>query len=823
MSAVRFEVTSQRLMRGCAGDLDEKTALVDLDVDGHAPFAAALEDRFRQRAAALCPEPGLLGARETDWPTAFLASTSLSGDDHPGRLGRWVVALAVAIQQWANDAVWQGSVLGVEHGRLRLAVGYQRADLFTEAFAVATRLVQGWLEQAESSGSLDDFSLDNFFDGRWPDFRDGGLVRQTQRFMRAAFQRGLPSDVLPSFIQIGWGAAAERFDVTYTGRTGWIAGAMVGNAYKTNRTLADALVPVPPIWWATDADSARAGAEELGWPVTVKAVAHGSGFGPVTGVADLAALNEAVTDATAAEVGSFLIERQTPGSRHRVLVAGDRVLAAVRDPAADDDAPRDVLAEMHPDNINLAQRAARVIGLDLAAVEISSPDIARSWREVGGVVADVRARPDLEPYRVAAPGRDLEGEIFDHLGLGRSARIPTAAITGTNGKTTTTAMLHRIWSTAGRLTGMCTTEHVVIGDDIVVIDNLSGHPGARMILNDPGVQAAVFEMPRKGLIYFGHPCDRYDVGALLNVQDDHLGVDGIDTLQQMAELKAEILTRARDAVVVNADDPLCVAMLAHAGTDRHVLVAHGSDNPVVAEHRRNGGEAAFIDVRDGRRSIVLATGESADVLMALDDVPATGHGLLRFNETNAMFAAAIAWAQGLDRQVIRAGLGGFHNSRDDDLGRYNFIDGLPFQLVLDFAHNPDGVREICAIAAELPVSGRRLLCSLNIGSRHPQHVDRVAPAIAETFDDVIVGCDLREVAQQPEYAGDDPAHTMLARSARLLEGCGLNPDRIMTQADPIEALRAGLLRAQPGDLLVVLAEPYQALPVIDEFRRAAGG
>lgn len=818
MSAVRFEVTSQRLMRGCAGDLNEKTALVDLDVDGHVPHDAAAEQRFRQRAAVLCPEPGLLGARESDWPTAFLTDTSLLVDDHAGWLGRWVVALTVAIQQWANDAVWSGSVLVVEPGQLRLAVGYQRADLFNGAFGVATRLVQGWLAQPESSESLD-----NLFDGRWADFADGGLVRQTQRLMRAAFDRGIPSDVLPSFIQIGWGAAAERFDVTYTGHTSWIAGALSGNAYKTNRTLADALVPVPRIWWATDAESARAGAEELGWPVTVKAVTHGSEFGPVTGIADPAALNQAVTEATAADIGDLLIEKQPPGALHRVLVARNRVLAAVRYPSAAHGTPRDVSADIHPDNVDLALRAARVIGLDLAAVELSSPDITHSWREVGGAVNDVRARPDLDPYRLAGVGRDLEGEIFDCLGLGRSARIPTAAITGTNGKTTTTAMLHRIWSTAGRLTGMCTTEHVVIGDDIVVIDNLSGHPGARMILNDPGVQAAAFEMPRKGLIYFGHPCDRYDVGALLNVQDDHIGVDGIETLQQMAELKAEVLTRARHAAVVNADDPLCVAMLTRAGTDRHILVSGSPDNPVVAGHRRSGGEAAYIDVRDGRRCIVLATGDGDEVLMALNDVPATRNGLLRFNETNAMFAAAIAWAQGLDRQVIRAGLGSFNNSRDDDLGRYNFIEDLPFQLLLDFAHNPDGVREICAITAALPVSGRRLLCSLNVGSRHPRHVDRLAPAIADTFDDIVFGCDPREVARQPEYAGEDPAHTMLARSARLLEGCGVPPDRITTQPDPAEAIRAALRRAQPGDLVVVLAEPYQALPVIDEFRRVPGG
>lgn len=477
----------------------------------------------------------------------------------------------------------------------------------------------------------------------------------------------------------------------------------------------------------------------------------------------------------------------------------------------------DVTSAVHPDNRALAERAARIVGLDIAGIDFLCPDISRSWREVGGAICEVNAQPGFRPHWIADPGRDINGEILDILFAGRATRIPTAAITGTNGKTTTAMMLHHIWTAAGKLTGVCTTSMLRIGDEIVSTANLSGHPGARMILNDPGVQAGVFEMPRKGLIVFGHPCDRYDVAALLNVADDHIGQYGIDTLEQMAELKAEVLERATQAVVVNADDHLCLSMRSRAGTDRHILVTADPANPAVGEHRARGGEAVFIDARAGMRWIVLATGADDRALMPVDEIPATLGGLLRFNETNAMFATALAWAQGVDIGVIRRALSTFTNSAEQNPGRYNVIEDLPFRVLLDYAHNPDGVGEICAVASALPVSGRRVICSLTIGNRHPSHVVALAPVLAETFDEIVLGCDPHRIRGCADYAGDDPTATMLSATRQLLLDAGAAAERITTEADPATAITRALRMAAPGDLVVVLAEPGEALPVIAGF------
>lgn len=881
MTDVQLRVEYRRFLRACAAGLAEKTALVELSVQGGA---AGADDRIRTAASSLCPGEPLFGIAEADWPDAFLVPGPADIDDEAlGRLGNWVVAVTVAIQRWGRDPVWRGRLLTAGHGRLRLAIPWHRPDFFDESLTAAIQLIPGWLCPGQ-----DGDQLGQIFAGRWPDIQAGGLGPNTLRFIEAGLRRGMPFDVLPSFVQIGWGTNAERVDLGVTGRTGWIAMGTAKNKHTANQTLALAGLPVPRAIAVRNVEQAQRAADELGWPVVIKPLDQDGAVGVVPGVSDSTRLRRAFAEADRVSPGNVLVEQHCAGDDYRLLVAGGRVLQAVRrisaevigdgvrtvgqlvdqvnaDPrrgtqrysllralvldakalellaeqgfGPDSVPPRgqsvqlsrtanisaggtaeDVTGSAHPDNIGLAERAARIIGLDIAGVDFLCPDISRSWREVGGAICEVNGQPGFRPHWLADPARDINGEILDILFEGRPARIPTAAITGTNGKTTTAEMLHRIWLAAGKRTGVCTTSVVRIGDQVVSTDNLSGQPGARMILNDPGVEAAVLEMPRKGLIYFGHPCDRYDVAALLNVQDDHLGVDGVDTTEQMAELKAEVLQRATEAIVVNAEDPLCLAMRARASTSRHILVARTPQIGAIASHRRDGGEAVYIDDRRGRRRIILATGRAEIELMAVDDVPATMNGLLPFNESNALFAAGLAWAQGIDTATIRRALSSFRNSVEQNPGRYNFIEGLPFGVLVDFAHNPDGVRGICALATALPVTGRRLLCSVNVGSRHPAHLEAVAPQLASTFDQFVLGCDPALVGGCPQYAGADPAAAMLTRWRELLLAQGVDPARITVAAERQVALRSALDNGRPGDLVVLLADHDEVRRVIGQWR-----
>lgn len=869
-------MAATRLLPGCSAGLAERTALVELTVRGDPDLRA--DERFRAAVPTLCPEEPLHGVAESDWPAAFLVARR-----HP--LGDWVVAWTVALQRWARDPVWRGRTVRWEPGRLLLAIPWRRQALFGDALDLAVRLIAQWSQPTVDPAEVQ--ALIRGFRAGLPTAQDGGLLPNTLRFVQAAVERDIPFDILPSWVQLGWGARAERIDSSFTGHTGVIATMNARNKFKASRTLADAGLPLPTGEVVDGFERAAEVAARLGWPVVVKPLDADQGTGVVPGIRDSGSLRRAVEAAARITPGSVVVERHVAGADHRLLVVRGRLLMAVRripggvtgdgvstvarlvdrvnaDPrrgagarsllrrlVIDDQAidclseqgltvnsvPQegrrialrrtanistggtavDVTADIHPDNRSLAERAARIVGLDIAGIDFICTDISRSWREVGGAICEVNAQPGFRPHWIADPDRDVNGEILDLVFDRRPSRIPTAAIAGTNGKSTTAAMLQHMWSTAGVRAGVCTTQAVRIGEETISTDNLSGLPGARMLLTDPIVEAAVIEMPRKGLIYFGHPCDRYDVAALLNVQDDHIGVDGVDTMQQMADLKAEVLDRATEAVVVNADDPLCLAARTGATAARHILFAGDPDNPALADHRGSGGDAVFIDRNGDTRWIVLASGATQIPLIAVSDIPATMDGLLRCNELNAMAAAALGWAQGIGIDHIRNALAGFSNSSVQNPGRFNLIDGLPFRVLLDYAHNPDGIAEVCALVAKLPVDGRRLLCTLTLGSRHRRHISAAAPHLADVFDDFVIGCDPERVVRSVDYAGPDPVSAMLSGVRDELMGNGVPAERIHLEADPRAAIRDVLRRGRPGDLVVVLAEPEDAFAVLGEF------
>ena len=478
----------------------------------------------------------------------------------------------------------------------------------------------------------------------------------------------------------------------------------------------------------------------------------------------------------------------------------------------------DATEQVHPDNRLVVERAARLIGLDIAGIDFLCPDLSRSWKEVGGAICEVNAQPGFRAHWLGNPARDINGEIIEWLFQGKSPRIPTAAITGTNGKSTTALMLHRIWMQMGRCAAVCTTQGVWIGKNRVTDRNLSGFPGARMILNDPTAEAAVLEMPRKGLLAFGHPCNEYDVAALLNVQDDHIGVDGVGSLEKMAELKGEILERARDAVVVNADDSQCLALLARTRASRRILVAHSKENLAIRRHLEEGGSAVFTAECLGARWLVLAEGLEQVPVMPLADIPATLGGRLTHNESNALFAAALAWALGIPAGIIAEGLKRFSNSAEDNPGRYNLIEGFPFDVMLDFAHNPDGVRALCEIAKAWPARGKRRLVSTQIGNRHRHHISEVVPWLAQVFDDVQLCCDPEYVIQSPDWQGEDPVALWQIESGKALSEAGIDSTRYGIESNPERAIKAALASAAPGDVLVILADPRVALPLLNTAR-----
>ncbi|MEO8011448.1 MAG: Mur ligase family protein, partial [Dokdonella sp.] len=268
----------------------------------------------------------------------------------------------------------------------------------------------------------------------------------------------------------------------------------------------------------------------------------------------------------------------------------------------------DVTDIIHPDNRDMAVRAIRAIGLDVGGVDFLSTNIAESYRTIGGGICEVNAAPGFRMHVSPSEGtpRDAAGPVIDMLfPPGSPSQVPIAAITGTNGKTTTARMLAHITKMAGYTPGMTTTDGVYIDGQRTVEGDMTGPVSARMVLSDPQIDIAVLETARGGLLRAGMGVPKVHVGAVLNVQSDHLGMKGIDTLEQLAEVKRIVVEVAQDCAVLNADDPNVLKMSGYTDAKTICYCTMNPSHSLVREHIRAGGRACALEAGVNGQMITL--------------------------------------------------------------------------------------------------------------------------------------------------------------------------------------------------------------------------
>jgi cyanophycin synthetase len=451
--------------------------------------------------------------------------------------------------------------------------------------------------------------------------------------------------------------------------------------------------------------------------------------------------------------------------------------------------------EIHPENIWLMERVAKVIGLDIAGIDVVSPDITKPLREVDGVIVEVNAAPGFRMHVAPSRGlpRNVAAPVLDMLfPPGKPSRIPILAVTGTNGKTTTTRLLAHIYRQTGKNVGYTTTDAIYINEFLVEKGDNTGPYSASVILKDPTVEVAVLETARGGILRSGLAFDTCDVGVVLNVAADHLGLGDINTIEQMAKVKGVIaeVVNSQGYVVLNADDPL-VAAMAENVTAKVAYFSMNPENPIILNQMRRDGLAAVYE--DGYLSIL--EGKWTLRIEQAINVPGTMGGMAPFMIANALAASLAAFVNGVDIELIRQGLRTFVLSADQTPGRMNLFNLGTHHALVDYAHNPASYEAIGGFVSNW--KGQRLGVIGGPGDRRDEDLMELGEIASRVFDRIIIKEDDDKRGRESGSAADFILKGVLQSNLNVQTEVILNET---------EALETALTQVEPGGLVVIFPE-----------------
>ncbi len=471
----------------------------------------------------------------------------------------------------------------------------------------------------------------------------------------------------------------------------------------------------------------------------------------------------------------------------------------------------DVTAIVHPDNVLLAQRIAKMIGLDIMGMDIIADDISKPINGKNGAVIEINAAPGIRMHHYPSAGqaRDVGGKIVDYLfPYGGNGRIPILAITGTNGKTTVTRMLSAIYQQAGFNVGMTTTEGVFFNQECQMVGDCSGPMSAKMVLHDKNVEVAVLETARGGIVKAGLGFERCDVGIVTNISEDHLGQDGIETLEDLAYIKSLVLelVDVSGTAVINADD-VFAPKLATRVQAQVIYFSMTENNIVIRRHLGAGGKAVFMK----NDKIYLARGNQAKVILNVKDIPVTLGGVAKHNVQNALAAIAASYGYGIDVEHVKQGLTNFV----DNVGRLNLFHIDDFNVCVDYGHNFAGYQAIINTVRQLGT--KRLVGVIGVpGDRRDDVIFNIGKTAGAGFDQLYIKED------------NDLRGRKVGETASILEegvsSIGFPSEKIKTILAEKEAVKVALENAIAGDFIVVFYEDYkETIETIQEFIRNRAG
>jgi cyanophycin synthetase len=456
----------------------------------------------------------------------------------------------------------------------------------------------------------------------------------------------------------------------------------------------------------------------------------------------------------------------------------------------------DVTDEVHPENVFLFERIARIIGLDVAGIDVIATNVTEPLRESGGGVIEVNAAPGFRMHLAPSEGigRNVAEHVIDMLyPPGTPARIPIFSITGTNGKTTTTRLIAHILKTSGNTVGFTTTDGTYIGNQQITKGDNTGPVSAQLVLRDPTVDVAVLETARGGIIRSGLGFDYCDVGVVLNIAADHLGLKDVNTLEDLARVKS-VVPRAVSSdgyAVLNAEDELVYEMR-ELVNGHCVYFSMDENNKNIQRQARRGRiscvyENGYVTILKGKWKVRIERAVN---------IPVTYGGRAEFMVQNVLAATLAAFVHGVSIEAIRAGLTTFNAGTAQTPGRLNFIEIGDTTLLMDYAHNPHGLRELVKFISKLPNKYRTVVMN-GTGDRRDDDIREFGRVAGENFD--------RIVLRRGNYLRGRDENELIGLLKEGIAQSGRDPAVRVILEGP-DAIRHAVKNARKNELVVTLAD-----------------
>lgn len=452
------------------------------------------------------------------------------------------------------------------------------------------------------------------------------------------------------------------------------------------------------------------------------------------------------------------------------------------------------------ENIDYCIRAAKALGLDICGVDICTEDISIPIDKQNGIVMEVNAAPGIRMHHFPSQGkkRDVGKAIVDMLYEGRPSNIPVISVTGTNGKTTTTRMIGHVLKMMGMTTGITSTDGIYINDKCIHKGDDSGFNSAKTLLLNRDVEAVVLETARGGIVRRGLAYDLADVAVITNITNDHLGLDGIDSMEDLMFVKSLVGEEVKENgyTVINADDKYSKRILDRISCEK-IYFSKSKDNELIKENINDGKIAVFIE----DNNICVINNHRKYLIMSIDELPISYNGILTYNIENAMAACAALVGLNIDYCMISKGFSDFMPC-DDNEGRFNMFEYYGRKVILDYGHNIEGYKAVLSCINKLKTKNRLIGVVGVPGDRQDNVIKEIGEICCEYLDEIIIKED------------EDRRGRSIGEVSQLLKISMLknsNKKNVKVYLDEVDALEYAIKISKKDDIIIVFYENIEPL------------